>query len=216
MSEVTLILTACNRVDLLKKTMDSFFELNTYPIKRFIAHNDGDDRLFRQIIKRYPQIEWHFSGKRIGYARSLDKLIAMVETDYIWSTEEDWSYYQNPGFIERSIDILENYPEINQVWVRDQSDHGHPLGDIYNICNYEVRPVLTNYKKIWHGFSLNPGLRRMTDLKKFFPDGLSNCGDGDEATLSQHVNKFNYQSVSLVKSSIKHIGYNRRSINFKP
>jgi hypothetical protein len=216
MKPVTVILTCCNRIDLLKRTLDSFFEMNTYPITEFLAHNDGDDRLFRNIYQRYPQIKWEFSGQRIGYARSLDKLLSKVSTEYVFSSEEDWLYYKNPGFIERSMDVLENWPEINQVWIRDSTDHGHPLGDTYTICNYEVRPVLTNYKKIWHGFSLNPGLRRMSDMKRFFPNGLANCGDGDEATLSQHVKHFNYQAVSLVKSSIKHIGYNRRSINFKP
>lgn len=198
--------------------MDSFFALNTYPIKRFIAHNDGDERMFDQIKKRYPQIEWYFSGKRIGYARSLDKLLSMVETEYVFSTEEDWSYYKNPGFIERSMSILEEHKYINQVWIRDSTDHQHPLGEsiILPVCGIEVRPVIPGYKKIWNGLSLNPSLRRMSDLKKFFPDGLANCGDGDEATLAQHTAKYNYKAVSLVESSIKHIGWNRRSINFKP
>lgn len=216
MSEVTLILTACNRVDLLKKTMDSFFDLNTYPIKRFIAHNDGDDRLFRQIIKRYPQIEWHFSGKRIGYARSLDKLLAMVDTEYVFSTEEDWLYYQNPGFIERSMILLKTVSDIHQVWIRDSKDHEHPLGAEFNLNGVNVMGVKVGYKKIWNGFSLNPSLRRMSDLKKFFPNGLANCGDGDEATLAQHTASYNYKAVSLVESSIKHLGWGRRSINFKP
>ena len=35
MKEVTVVLTACNRADLLEKTLDSFFEMNTYPLKRF-------------------------------------------------------------------------------------------------------------------------------------------------------------------------------------
>lgn len=213
---MTLILTACNRTDLLKKTLSSFFALNTYPIKRFIAHNDGDDRMFAQIRKHYPQIEWHFSGKRIGYARSLDKLLSMVDTEYVWSTEEDWLYYQNPGFIAKSMVILETDWNIKQVWVRDLNDHTHPHGEEMEINGIKVRPVIPGYRKVWNGFSLNPSLRRMSDLKIFFPDGLANCGDGDEATLAQHTAKYNYKAVSLVESSIKHIGWNRRSINFKP
>jgi len=41
MKEVTVVLTACNRADLLEKTLDSFFEMNTYPLKRFIIIDDG-------------------------------------------------------------------------------------------------------------------------------------------------------------------------------
>lgn len=216
MKPVTVILTCCNRVDLLRRTLDSFFEMNTYPITEFLAHNDGDDRLFSQIKQRYPQIEWQFSGQRIGYARSLDKLFSKVKTEYVFSTEEDWHYYKNPGFIEKSMIIMETDWRINQVWIRDISDHGHPTGDPYEINTIPVRDVKKGYRKIWNGFSLNPSLRRMSDIKKFFPDGLSKCGDGDEATLALHTAKFNYKAVSLVDSTIKHIGYNRRSINFKP
>lgn len=217
MSEVTVIVTSCNRVDLLKRTMESFIKMNTYPVKRIIGHNDGDDRFFRNFLQRFPQIEhWQFSNKRIGYAKSLDNLLQQVDTKYVFTTEDDWLYHQNPGFIERSLEILENNSDIHQVWIRDLSDHGHPVGDPIFVNGHEVRPVLPGYRKIWNGFSLNPGLRRMSDLRTFFPDGLSNCGDGDEATLAQHTAKFNYKAVSIVRSSIKHIGYNRRSINFKP
>ena len=41
MKEVTVVLTACNRADLLEKTLDSFFKFNTYPLKRFIIIDDG-------------------------------------------------------------------------------------------------------------------------------------------------------------------------------
>ena len=34
--EVTLVITSCGRFDLLKETLDSFFEYNTYPIKKII------------------------------------------------------------------------------------------------------------------------------------------------------------------------------------
>jgi GT2 family glycosyltransferase len=216
MKGVTVILTCCNRVDLLRRTLDSFFEMNTYPITEFHAHNDGDDRLFKKIYQQYPQITWQFSGQRIGYARSLDKLFSKVNTEYVFSTEEDWSYYKNPGFIERSMKILEENENVNQVWIRDLEDHGHPQGPEIEISGIKVREVLTGYRKIWNGFSLNPSLRRMSDIRKFFPNGLSKCGDGDEATLALHTAKFNYKAVSLVESTIKHIGYNRRSMNFKP
>lgn len=214
--EITFMLTCCNRVDLLRKTLDSFFALNTYPIKRYIAHNDGDDRLFNSIRRQYPQIEWEFSGKRIGYSASLDRLLTKVDTEYIWSTEDDWFYYKNPGFIEKSLRILERFPDdVHQVWIRDVADHNHPQSNAYYLFDdLMVHDVIPGYRKIWNGFSLNPGLRRMSDWKKWFPNGLSEYGD--EAILAQRTAQFNYKAVSLFESSIKHIGWDRRSINFKP
>lgn len=214
MKGVTVILTCCNRTDLLRKTLDSFFETNTYPIAEFLAHNDGDDRLFRSIKARYINIQWHFSGTRIGYAASLDFLLAKVQTDYVFSTEDDWHYYKNPGFIEKSLKILEDNPHIHQVWIRDSDDHHHPLNGIETISGVEVREVKYGYHKYWNGYSLNPALRRMSDIKRMFPNGLTE--HRDEIDQAKHVQQFNYKAVSLVESSIKHIGWNRRSINFRP
>lgn len=215
MNEVTVIITSCNRFDLLTRTLNSFLEFNTYPIKAFHLHNDGGDKYLDRIQRKFPFINIIHSHPRIGYAKSLDKLLKLVDTEYFFTLEDDWLFHQNKGFIEKSIEILEGN-QINQVWIRDKEDHGHPLTDPYWIAGIPVYDVVFGYKKIWNGFSLNPGLRRMSDWKKWFPDGLANCGDGDEATLAQHTTKFDYRAVSLVDSSIRHIGYNRRSINFKP
>jgi hypothetical protein len=40
-SEVTVVITSCDRLDLLKPTLDSFFKYNTYPIKRLIISEDS-------------------------------------------------------------------------------------------------------------------------------------------------------------------------------
>jgi hypothetical protein len=41
MKEVTLVITSCNRIDLLKKTIASFERFNTYPIKKAIIIEDS-------------------------------------------------------------------------------------------------------------------------------------------------------------------------------
>src|SRR5690348_21208 len=100
MSDVTLIVTDNNRVDLLRKTLNSFFEFNTYPISEIHCHNDGKPTLFGGIMKEFDGINWYFSGRTIGYAASLDFLLAKVKTPYVFNLESDWSFHQNPGFIE--------------------------------------------------------------------------------------------------------------------
>jgi len=216
MSNVTVIITSCNRFDLLEKTISSFMQFNTYPIKAYHLHNDGGHLHLDRIRKKYPFINIIHSSPRVGYAKSLDKLLELVDTEYVFTLEDDWLFYKNDMFISQSMYSLEYFKDIHQVWIRDASDHNHPLGEEYKIVSIPVRDVKQGYRKIWNGFSLNPGLRRMSDLKKWFPDGLSKCGDGDEATLAQHTARFGYRAVSLVNSSIKHLGWGRRSINFKP
>lgn len=40
-SDVTLVITSCNRFDLLKKTIESFSRNNTYPIREVIIIEDS-------------------------------------------------------------------------------------------------------------------------------------------------------------------------------
>lgn len=49
-SNVTLVITSCNRFDLLKKTLESFSKNNTYPIKEIIIIEDSGNPKIRNII----------------------------------------------------------------------------------------------------------------------------------------------------------------------
>lgn len=216
-SGVTVIITSCNRPDLLDKTIGSFMEFNTYPVIDYLLHNDGDDRPIFKVKQKYPFIKYFCSKNRIGYSRSLDLLLAKVTTPWVFTLEDDWLFYKNPGFIEKSIDILDCNDDIHQVWIRDAADHNHPLGETREVYAglqpHAVQDVLPGYRKVWNGFSLNPGLRYVADWQKFFPNGLAEYGD--EAILAERTKEFDYKAVSLVESSIKHLGWNRRSINFR-
>ena len=55
--EVSVVVTSCNRPDLLEKTLDSFNDFNTYPIKKFIVIDDsGVVGCNNDLIKKYPFI----------------------------------------------------------------------------------------------------------------------------------------------------------------
>lgn len=210
---ITVIITSCNRLDLLERTLDSFLEMNTHPIKEWFLHNDGPALNLERLMEKYPFIKWQISEKRIGYARSLDLLLAKVQTPWVFNLEDDWWFYQNPGFIEKSLAILGNNQDVHQVWIRDSLDHNHPLLEPMDLLGIKVQQVRHGYRRHWNGYSLNPGLRRMSDLRKFFPNGLAEYGD--EIYQAIRTAQFNYRAVALVDSSIKHIGWNRRSINFR-
>lgn len=214
MKEVTVIVTDNNRPDLLRKTITSFMAMNTYPISGGMhIHNDGRDTLFKGMMRDFRYAKWYFSGRTIGYAASLDFLLSKVDTEYIFNLESDWIFHSNPGFIERSMAILEAHPEIHQVWIRDEADHGHPLADEISLAGVRVKPVTHGYRKAWNGYSWNPALRRMADIRRMFPNGL--IEHRDEIDQAKHSAQFNYKAVAMVDSSIRHIGYNRRSINFR-
>ena len=150
-----------------------------------------------------------FHPKREGLSTALDNLIKHVETEYVFNIEDDWEFFGNPNFMQESLDILEDYPKFNQVWIRDKKDHKHPL-EPYN-SKFDL--VLKGYQGHWGGFSFNPSLRRLEDIKQLFPNGFKEFGD--EALCSKQAEKYGYNTASLTNPAIRHIGYGRHTENFK-
>lgn len=126
MQKITLVLTSCGRLDLLEKTLDSFFEFNTYPIHQFIITEDSTDQnIFDQCItlnKKYDnKLEFIFNKEKLGQTKSIDLAYSTIKTPYIFHLEDDWEFYK-PNFIEDSIKLLESRPDILQAWIRPKSD----------------------------------------------------------------------------------------------
>ena len=90
MKEITVVLTACNRADLLEKTLDSFFETNTYPIKRFIIIDDGMNFGCNDFVKTKYElpIELIYNNPKLYQIRSIDYAYSMVETEYIFHMDQ--------------------------------------------------------------------------------------------------------------------------------
>lgn len=215
MEPVTFILTSSNRFDLLCQTIDSFMAVNEYPISKFIINEDsGNKECANKILKRYGDyMHVLFHPKREGLSKAIDTLIRNVDTEYVFTCEDDWLFENNRNFISESLNILLSNPHIHQVWIRKNTDHAHPLGEPFELNGIKVRDVLKGYQGHWGGFTFNPSLRRMSDIRNMFPMGFSLFGD--EALCSKHVERIGYDAVSLVNHACKHIGWGRHTENFK-
>jgi hypothetical protein len=175
-SDVTVAVTACQRPDLLERTLDSFLRFNTYPIARFIVTEDsGVAGINDKLTAKYAALPilWIEEPRQRGQIACIDDAYSRVETKYIFHCEDDWEFYDK-GFIDKSRVILENCPGVMQVWLRAEFDtNGHPLEpDEYAAGNgsetIEFRRLAYGYKNngnTWYGFSFNPGLRRLADYK---------------------------------------------------
>jgi len=214
---ITLVVTSSGRLDLLDQTLKSFWKLCPHKFAKTILHDDsGDQGVYDSVIKKYSNVFDDISCpfKKRGYSAALDWCFSKVDTEYVYTTENDWAYYKNPGFIEKSINILDENPDIHQVWIRDHNCTRHPMAKRpHTLSGIQVKEVMKGYQGVWNGFSLNPGLRRMSDLKRFFPNGLAEYGD--EIDCARRTAEFGYNAVALMETSIKHLGWGRRTANFK-
>ncbi|MDP0561838.1 MAG: glycosyltransferase [Candidatus Endonucleobacter sp. (ex Gigantidas childressi)] len=218
-SDVTVVITCCGRIDLLKKTLNSFFEFNTYPIKKMIITEDSGNHDIYSIIPEEHKNNFLIiiNSENVGQIRSIDKAYAKVDTYYIFHCEEDWIFYRK-GFIENSKSILISNDKVYQVWLRSyyhdihQDYPFHTLGEDISANGVTAYRLLSSKQK-WQGFSFNPGLRRLSDYHSI-PGGYrsflteNNSSLSTESALSKHMRDNNMFAAVLENDAVAHIGYN--------
>ncbi|MDR3073529.1 MAG: glycosyl transferase [Deltaproteobacteria bacterium] len=221
---VTVVVTSSDRHDLLERTLDSFVACNTYPgVKRILIMEDSYRHPhFVDNNEKYAayDISVLLTRPRLGQLLGIDVAYKYVDTEYIFHCEDDWEFYGR-GFIETSFPILESSSLILQVHLR-RLDELFPMG----VLNYSVDAggkfaIIHEGKTergLWHGFSFNPGLRRLADYKRLGSYSAQllaprYTGQHFEAYLGTLYKELGYTTaISLFnegKGFVRHIGDGR-------
>lgn len=208
-SNITLVVTSCGRLDLLKHTLESFDRFNTAPVREVFITEDAGDEGVRAVIPDHWKDHCTFFVNRpkLGQLASIDLAYEQVKTPYIFHCEDDWEFYR-PGFVEDSRTILELRPEILQVWLRNYIYDLHVHSPYIRLGAREVvggvpcYPLISD-KPEWQSFSLNPGLRRLKEYRLCAPF----AGYGGEKALSQRYAELNLTAVTLEGDAVLHTGF---------
>ena len=172
MDNVTVVITSSNRHDLLEQTLDSFVRWNTYKgIRRVLLIEDS--YVYPSFVDNNPKYAGYnisvlHTTPRLGQLLGIDVAYKYVDTEYIFHCEDDWEFYAK-GFIENSIPILDSSPHTLQVHLRHPEDI-LPGGELdYTVDASGAFARIHKGRrgaKTWHGFSFNPGLRRLCDYRR--------------------------------------------------
>lgn len=220
--KITMVITSCNRFELLKRTVYSFLGNNTYPIEKFIIIDDS------AMVYMHKQLEHEFGAmfelilntQRIGQTASIDKAYARVKTPYIFHCEDDWEFYR-PSFIEKSLAILKHDAQVLQVWLREHNDtNGHPIESYeHEVFGIHYQKLALNYSG-YHGFSFNPGLRRLADYNLIKPFTKVQYNPTEpmkgarfycpEMEISELYRQKGFRAVILEHGYVRHIGAQHR------
>jgi hypothetical protein len=170
--DVTFVVTSCARLDLLERTLDSFFEYNSAPIARYILTEDGGGASVLSVVEKYQaEFDVFVNEPPIGQIASIDLAYKSIATPYIFHCEDDWRFFRS-GFIEESMALLDAFTNISMVLIRRRGQH--PVSDLI----YQDQGEIQNYQGIafryaprlahrhWLGYSFNPGLRRLSDYRR--------------------------------------------------
>lgn len=207
-NEVTMVLTSCNRPDLLKETILSIPKetLDKIPVKILI--DDSTDQEWYSQLKEENEKgylkKWTilYNYEKLGQPASIDKAYSYVKTKYVFHCEDDW-YFDDGDFISRSIPILEEYDNIIQVTFR--KDSPHPSGDkLYEEgTKSEFRVLIPGYNG-WPGFTYNPNLFKFSAYEEIKP-----VIGKTEKDVGLIYNKKEYYTASLEYKTVSHIGDGR-------
>jgi len=171
---VTVIFFSCRRLALLDRVIRAFVGLNTYPNvgTHIIVNDSGDPKIHDELRRKYEDFTLVLNKENIGLIKSVDIGYSYITTDYFFHLEDDWLITKE-GFIERSLDIMNERADIEEVWLRDYNEH--PLEPIILHANNTPYKIVTeNYQKgmngyndfAWHGFTTALGLKRISDYNK--------------------------------------------------
>lgn len=216
--QITLAITSCGRMDLLEKTLKSFYKFNTYPIVKTVIIDDScggfdAERISACILNSH---EFILNAENIGQIRSIDKLYTSITTPYVFHCEDDWEFYRE-GFIEESLAILERHQQIITVWLRAHDDtNTHPISQSESADGFENKLMQRKFRGAWSGFTFNPGLRRLADYYLLAPYaekpiiiGKKNQSIASEIDLSIYYERLGFRAAITIHPGgyVKHIGW---------
>lgn len=211
-SNITMIVTSCNRHDLLKTTLLSFLNTTDILPQETIIIEDGDlaapdwlrDAPFCNLNAR-----WLSNGVRQGQIFSIDRAYREVKTDYIFHCEDDWKFLEW-NFMRKSKAILDAHPEVLMVSLRGDTGW-HPL---VSDPRYPYKFAEPYWRGGWGGLAFNPGLRRLKDYQRIGSSygrhvSYGTSGLGHEMMLSKMHLDMGYVIADLNFPYITHIGGTR-------
>lgn len=223
--DLSVVITSCGRIDLLKRTVESLCKYYQFPKERFIIIEDSAKTEIISQIKLYfgNSVTLIINDQNIGLLASVDKAYQQIRTRYIFHCEDDWVFYR-PGFIEESIAMLELDRKLKQVNLRSiYHDYivNHPIAivperfHIANIAcykikipdNFDVSKIPTKYSKTdfdWSCFSFNPGVIRKSDYDLI---GTYSKTSQSEAEISSWYKLHGFYMVALENDAVLHIGW---------
>ena len=214
--ETTVTITSCDRFDLLAQTVESLIRCWDYePPKAVIINEDSGLEIPASIIRlfeKWPNTELLITEGDHNQIAAIDRMYRLVKTPYVMAVECDW-LFDRPGFIQPSLDILESDPKIVTVWLRYPNERNrHPVQGMNKTPNgTRYQKFQVGYRRVWHGFTFSPGLRRLEDYKLIAPFSSYHLGNSldTEAAIGRIYLEKGFRAATLLQGYCRHLGYKR-------
>jgi hypothetical protein len=209
-NNLSLVLTSCNRLDLLEQTITSIpqYLLSQIP-KKILIDDSGDKLCHSSLLDTSYLKDWMIilNPTKIGQPASIDRAYVEVETDYVFHCEDDWGF-EDYDFITPSLNILEKYDNLVQVTFRKDSPH-MAFDEVYESGTENAFKVLIPDYNGWPGFTYNPNIFRFSAYKK-----LVSCKGKTEKDVGLFYKEQGLYTAALERRVVYHLGDGRHVYDY--
>jgi len=168
-SDTTTFVLSCNRLDVLAKTLQSFFDTQDYVTKMVIVDDSAESGVFENLVEEYGDIcdVICFPRNRSQWW-AMDFMVSYCDSEYIFYLEDDWEFIR-PGYLNQSKQILQKYRDVGVVdtsWrtFEFQGIDSYEKGLVDDMFYWKRPWKITDGHLAWHCWVGSPNLRRRDDL----------------------------------------------------
>jgi hypothetical protein len=205
---VTLTVLTGRRPKLLVRTLDSFVVHNRqlWEDAHKVVYVNGSDNETVETAGRYGFNEVLTSDELEPIGPAISRLAQTVQCRWWLHLEDDWQS-TGPADVELAQNILDRYPKVSQVRLRDMSER------VMRRHRVDRRPIRWKRRGGWlhaeHAhLTFNPSLVRASDI----PDGWP-C-DSELDAMRRWLQAGHRQVAQLVPGSFAHIGHDSLRAKF--
>lgn len=167
--DITAFVLSCNRLHLLKQTIESFLLTKDLDTKLVIVDDSGLPEIFDKLLKlygEYADIICFPENRGLWWAK--DFMTSFCHTPYIFYVEDDWLFL-NSGYLGKSKTILEKHRNIGLVDLSWRTFEDEGLDAYYPTLidgeYYCKKPWKISEKHLhWFSWQGSPNLKRREDL----------------------------------------------------
>lgn len=215
MPHYSLLVTSCDRFDLLKNTLDTFIGTNCGGLKprECVIVDDSGAAMpdwLKEGLHYYSAnlgtVRFVSNEARMGQIYTADRLWGLCQNEYAFWMEDDWQFNGGGDWMRESFSVLERYPDVIMVSLRGDSGW-HQLID--DPKHEGVKIAMPGWKGGWGGFTFNCGARRKADYRKIGSYGIKvSYGThlGMEMELSKLHLGMGYRIADLGRRIVEHTG----------
>ena len=210
--DYAVVLTSCGRFDLLAKTAGSLLAHLDWPPAQFIVTEDSGDERVREVLSQFnAPFDIVVNRPKLGQAASIDLAYARVKTPLVFHCEDDWEFFRG-GFLSESLPVLSAFPAATAVCLRGRAQNARfqnlPAERLDGVRFFRAR---SDSPGDLHGYSYNPGLRRIADWRRVGPF----ADIGGEGDVSWLFKMLGCATAHLESPAVRHLGDTRHVADAK-